>query len=190
MYSELISASIASGGPHAAKTSQVKLMRSCKKVALRLIETFVEKCDDSALVAQQIVPAMMDPILGDYARNVPDARWASGFLHRMNMGSVWDILWVSGQCGAAVGFWVSLYMQECCSRFAWAFWVFKRSRPMLPYTLCICAFLRGSVLFALQYNSLHTQQHVMSSLFRPCSSSRASVAPQGRRGAESLRGDH
>ena len=38
MYSELISAAIASGGPHAAKTSAVKLMRSVKKVALRLIE--------------------------------------------------------------------------------------------------------------------------------------------------------
>ncbi len=38
MYSELISAAIASGGPHAAKTSAVKLMRSVKKVALRLKE--------------------------------------------------------------------------------------------------------------------------------------------------------
>ena len=77
MYSELISAAIASGGPHASRTSQVKLMRSCKKVALKLIETFVEKCDDTVLLAQQIVPAMMDPILGDYARNVPDARSAT-----------------------------------------------------------------------------------------------------------------
>ncbi len=32
MYSELISATIATGGPHAAKTSAVKLMRSVKKV--------------------------------------------------------------------------------------------------------------------------------------------------------------
>ena len=42
MYSELISAAIASGGPHAAKTSAVKLMRSVKKVALRLIEVRCE----------------------------------------------------------------------------------------------------------------------------------------------------
>lgn len=74
MYSELISASIASGGPHAAKTSSVKLMRSVKKVTLRLVETFVDKCDDLDMVAAQYVPAMMDPLLGDYARNVPDAR--------------------------------------------------------------------------------------------------------------------
>lgn len=33
MYSELISATIVSGGPHAAKTSAVKLMRSVKKVS-------------------------------------------------------------------------------------------------------------------------------------------------------------
>lgn len=75
MYSELISSSIATGGPHAAKTSAVKMMRSVKKVTLRLIQTFVEKADDHAvLIAEQFVPAMLDPILGDYARNVPDAR--------------------------------------------------------------------------------------------------------------------
>lgn len=79
MYSELISSAIAAGGPHASRTSQVKLMRSCKKVALKVIETFVDKCEDANLLAQSIVPAMMDPILGDYARNVPDARqvWAA-----------------------------------------------------------------------------------------------------------------
>ena len=47
-----------------------------KKVTLRLIETFVDKCEDTAMIATQFVPAMMDPVLGDYARNVPDARCA------------------------------------------------------------------------------------------------------------------
>ena len=98
MYSELISAAIASGGPHASRTSQVKLMRSCKKVALKLIETFVEKCDDTVLLAQQIVPAMMDPILGDYARNVPDARCARPprpFLAQMLRGPS-QVSWMEG----------------------------------------------------------------------------------------------
>ena len=45
-----------------------------KKSALRLIEAFVDKCEDPDLVATQFVPAIMDPILGDYASNVPDAR--------------------------------------------------------------------------------------------------------------------
>ena len=204
MYSELISAAIATGGPHASKTTAVKLMRrwgssssssasfahgtlaawcllhacqfracrvactpcrapdppacplpalrlplcpcSVKKVTLKLIETLVDKSEDADLVAAQVragagagwgrsweagwgqqgvvllrllcacvvatvwcynsvmlqycngastagvlrsdappvppvplpllqyVPAMMDPILGDYARNNPDAR--------------------------------------------------------------------------------------------------------------------
>ena len=74
MYSEIISTLIATGGPHAAKTSAVKLMRSVIKATLRLLDTFVDKHDDVAFLATQFVPAMMDPILGDYARNVPDAR--------------------------------------------------------------------------------------------------------------------
>lgn len=45
-----------------------------KRETLRLIETFVEKAEDTEIIAKQFVPAMLDPILGDYARNVPDAR--------------------------------------------------------------------------------------------------------------------
>ena len=52
MYSELISATIASGGPHAAKTSAVKLMRSVKKVRSKDVTTPVEFAFDlAALVA-------------------------------------------------------------------------------------------------------------------------------------------
>lgn len=74
LYSELISKAIAEGGPYAARSQIVKYMRSVKKVALRLIETFCEKSDDAATIATAYVPAMMDPILGDYARAVSDAR--------------------------------------------------------------------------------------------------------------------
>jgi exportin-1 len=35
---------------------------------------FVDKCEDLDLLAQRLVPALLDPILGDYARSVPDAR--------------------------------------------------------------------------------------------------------------------
>lgn len=35
----------------------------------------MDKCEDLSLVIDSLVPAMMDPILGDYARNVPDARY-------------------------------------------------------------------------------------------------------------------
>lgn len=49
-------------------------MRGVKRSALRLLETFVERCDDTSMIANDFVPAMLDPILGDYARGVPDAR--------------------------------------------------------------------------------------------------------------------
>ncbi|CAI9087054.1 OLC1v1021020C1 [Oldenlandia corymbosa var. corymbosa] len=74
MYSELISTSIAQGGPYASKTSIVKLLRSVKRETLKLIETFLDKAEDQPQIGKQFVPPMMDPILGDYARNLPDAR--------------------------------------------------------------------------------------------------------------------
>uniref|UniRef100_A0A0E0KLT2 Importin N-terminal domain-containing protein n=1 Tax=Oryza punctata TaxID=4537 RepID=A0A0E0KLT2_ORYPU len=74
MYSELVSSTIAEGGPFASRTSFVKLLRSVKRETLKLIETFVDKAEDLPHIGKQFVPPMMDPILGDYARNVPDAR--------------------------------------------------------------------------------------------------------------------
>ncbi|XP_024637721.1 protein EXPORTIN 1A isoform X2 [Medicago truncatula] len=74
MYSELISKSILEGGPYASKTSYVKLLRSVKRETLKLIETFLDKAEDQPQIGKQFVPPMMDPVLGDYARNAPDAR--------------------------------------------------------------------------------------------------------------------
>lgn len=74
MYSELISNTIAGGGPFASKTSFVKLLRSVKRETLKLIETFLDKAEDQPHIGTQFVPPMMDPVLADYARNVPDAR--------------------------------------------------------------------------------------------------------------------
>ncbi|KAK4482057.1 hypothetical protein RD792_011592, partial [Penstemon davidsonii] len=74
MYSELISTSIAQGGPYASRTSLVKLLRSVKREVLKLIETFLDKAEDQPHIGKQFVPPMMDPVLGDYARNLPDAR--------------------------------------------------------------------------------------------------------------------
>ncbi|CAA7051547.1 unnamed protein product [Microthlaspi erraticum] len=74
MYSELVSASITDGGPYASKTSFVKLLRSVKRETLKLIETFLDKAEDQPHIGKQFVPPMMESVLGDYARNVPDAR--------------------------------------------------------------------------------------------------------------------
>ncbi|KAJ9179757.1 hypothetical protein P3X46_008089 [Hevea brasiliensis] len=74
MYSELISSSIAEGGPYASRTSYVKLLRSVKRETLKLIEAFLDKAEDQPQIGKQFVLPMMDPVLGDYARNLPDAR--------------------------------------------------------------------------------------------------------------------
>ncbi|KAL7003798.1 Exportin-1 [Sarracenia purpurea var. burkii] len=74
MYSELISANIAGGGPFASKTSYVKLLRSVKRETLKLVETFLDKAEDQPQIGKQFVQPMMDPVLGDYSRNLPDAR--------------------------------------------------------------------------------------------------------------------
>eukprot|EP00879_Flechtneria_rotunda_P028493 GHRR01030614.1.p1 GENE.GHRR01030614.1~~GHRR01030614.1.p1 ORF type:complete len:828 (+),score=284.83 GHRR01030614.1:400-2883(+) len=74
LYSESVGQAIVTGGPHSARSSFVKYMRSVKKAVLRLIETFVDKCEDEALLATKFVPALMEPVLGDYATSVPDAR--------------------------------------------------------------------------------------------------------------------
>ena len=52
----------------------VCLDRSVKRETLKLIETFLDKAEDQPQIGKQFVPPMMDPVLGDYARNLPDAR--------------------------------------------------------------------------------------------------------------------
>jgi len=52
----------------------ILLNRSVKRETLKLIETFLDKAEDQPQIGKQFVPPMMDPVLGDYARNLPDAR--------------------------------------------------------------------------------------------------------------------
>lgn len=52
----------------------VRFNRSVKRETLKLIETFLDKAEDQPQIGKQFVPPMMDPVLGDYARNLPDAR--------------------------------------------------------------------------------------------------------------------
>ena len=73
LYSEMIGAAIAEGGPHAARSSFVKYMRGVKKAVLRLVDVFVDRCEDEELLAAHFVPALLEPVLGDYARSAPDA---------------------------------------------------------------------------------------------------------------------
>lgn len=53
---------------------RVRGLRTIKKEILKLIETYVEQADDLDMVRTNIVPALLDAVLVDYNRNVPNAR--------------------------------------------------------------------------------------------------------------------
>jgi len=76
-FSEMINAQIATVGgttPHLMQTSSVRAMRAVKKETLRLLDTFIDKSEDNELVLNKFVPPLLDPILGDYVRSIPDSR--------------------------------------------------------------------------------------------------------------------
>ncbi|KAK5843262.1 hypothetical protein PVK06_005714 [Gossypium arboreum] len=52
----------------------LNVYRSVQRETLKLIKTFLDKAEDQPKIGEKFVPPMMDPILGDYARNLPDAR--------------------------------------------------------------------------------------------------------------------
>ncbi|KAF9438397.1 Karyopherin transporter [Entomortierella beljakovae] len=72
--SQLISESVVAQGPIALRTPRVRQMRTVKKEVLRLIETYVSKADDHMEVTKNIIPGVLEAVLGDYQRNVEPAR--------------------------------------------------------------------------------------------------------------------
>lgn len=78
VYSERISASIAQQGAIATQMSLVRTMRSAKKEVLRLLNIFIMVSGppeaEARAVAQGFIPPVLDPILGDYQRNIAGAR--------------------------------------------------------------------------------------------------------------------
>lgn len=78
VYSERISAAVAQQGAIATQMSLVRTMRSAKKEVLRLLIVFIDKSGppeaDPQAVAQGFIPPVLDPILGDYHRNIAGAR--------------------------------------------------------------------------------------------------------------------
>jgi len=63
-------------GTIAPKTPKVRGLRTIKKEILKLIDTYVEKSDDTDMVNANMVPPLLEAVLIDYHRNVPDAREA------------------------------------------------------------------------------------------------------------------
>lgn len=78
IYSERISAAIAQQGAIATQMSLVRTLRSAKKEVLRLLIVFIDRSGppeaEPRAVAQGFIPHVLDPILGDYKRNIAGAR--------------------------------------------------------------------------------------------------------------------
>lgn len=74
-YSEMISAAVSAQGQYATTHHNVKAARAVKKETLKLIETYVSHATrDTHAIAETFMPPLLDPVLGDYLRNAPDAR--------------------------------------------------------------------------------------------------------------------
>jgi len=53
---------------------RVRGLRTIKKEILKLVDTYVQKAEDLEMVTNNIVPPLLEAVLVDYNRNVPDAR--------------------------------------------------------------------------------------------------------------------
>ncbi|KAF2769653.1 hypothetical protein EJ03DRAFT_272029 [Teratosphaeria nubilosa] len=74
--SQLIDEAVQRDGNIATKMPKVRGLRTIKKEILKLITTYVEKADDLEMIHQTLVPQLLEAVLLDYKRNVPDAREA------------------------------------------------------------------------------------------------------------------
>ncbi|KAI1914616.1 Karyopherin transporter [Ophidiomyces ophidiicola] len=74
--SQLINEAVARDGNIATKTPKVRGLRTIKKEILKLVDIYVEKADDLEMVNSNMVPPLLEAVLLDYNRNVPDAREA------------------------------------------------------------------------------------------------------------------
>ncbi len=60
----------------AAQYPKTRGLRTVKKEILKLVDSYIQKADDVEMVNATMVPPLLDAILVDYSRNVPDAREA------------------------------------------------------------------------------------------------------------------
>lgn len=73
-------------------------MRTIKKEILKLIDIYVQKADDLEAVNLNIVPPLLDAVLVDYNRNVPDARDAevlnvmTTIVAKLHVCSTWPLV--------------------------------------------------------------------------------------------------
>ena len=76
VYSGVVSSRVQQNGPNAVRFAEVKNMRAVKREVLNLVRTFIQHSAVSSrpLIVSQFVVHLLDPVLDDYRRCVPDAR--------------------------------------------------------------------------------------------------------------------
>jgi exportin-1 len=76
VMSSNISEAIALNGEICAKQPLIKSMRVVKKESLNLIGSWISKSNDSDMVVENFIPPLLDAVLLDYQKNIPEAREA------------------------------------------------------------------------------------------------------------------
>ncbi len=69
-----INEAIAQHGEICAKQPLIKSMRVVKKESLNLISSWISKSSDPDMVVENFIPPLLDAVLLDYQKNVPEAR--------------------------------------------------------------------------------------------------------------------
>lgn len=91
-------------GQIATKTPKIRQLRTVKKEILKLVETYIRKAEDLEAVNNSMIPPLLDAILGDYHRNVPEARDA-------------EVLNVMSTITTRLGVSASLYLWRVATQF-------------------------------------------------------------------------
>ena len=76
VMSSNISEAIALHGEICAKQPLIKSMRVVKKESLNLISSWISKSADPEMVVENFIPPLLDAVLLDYQKNIPEAREA------------------------------------------------------------------------------------------------------------------
>lgn len=76
VMSSNISEAIAQHGEACAKQPLIKSMRVVKKESLNLIGSWISKSNDPDMVVENFIPPLLDAVLLDYQKNIPEAREA------------------------------------------------------------------------------------------------------------------
>lgn len=59
---------------NATKTPTIRALRTVKKDVLRLVEAYVQKCDNGPVFVENFVPVLLDATLSDYNQSIEQAR--------------------------------------------------------------------------------------------------------------------